>query len=169
MSISLAELDSMTIEKAQALSFESRDRLLDLIIKDSLRNVGQQLERQIGLMSDYYEEDLVRLLKVRAVRIRCGGFTPYNETGEVPTLVPKEQFQLAFSRMKTALERIGSKPDRIVNMIIFMKNYDYWDEMNTVFREFVKSCPTRAAIGIQTLNKTYQIELVSIIAYKVAK
>lgn len=41
--------------------------------------------------------------------------------------------------------------------------------MNAVYREFVKSCPTRAAIGIQNLNKIYQIEIVNVIAYKVAK
>ena len=167
--ITLAHLDAMTIETAHKLSFDDRNKLLDLIIKDALKNVGKQPERQIGLMSDYFEEDMVRLTKVRAIKIRCGGFIPIDSTGEVPSLVPKEQFKLVFSNVKTALESMGSKLDRIVNMIIFLKNMDYWGEMNAVYREFVKSCPTRAAIGIQDLNKTYQIELVNIIAYKVAK
>ncbi|OHB69029.1 MAG: hypothetical protein A2W17_02450 [Planctomycetes bacterium RBG_16_41_13] len=120
-------------------------------------------------MSDYFEEDMVRFTKVRAIKIRCGGFIPVDSTGEVPSLVPKEQFKLVFSNVKKALESMGSNLNRVVNMIIFLKNMDYWGEMNAVYREFVKSCPTRAAIGIQDLNKTYQIELVNIIAYKVAK
>lgn len=167
--ITLADLDAMTIEKAHKLAFEDRDKLLDLIIKDSLKNTGKQPERQIGLMSDYFEEDVVRLVKVRAIQIRCGGFIPVDSTGEVPTLVQKEQFKLVFTNLKKALEKMGSSLDRIVNMIIFLKNMDYWGEMNAVYREFIKSCPTRAAIGIQTLNKTYQIEIVNVIAYKVAK
>jgi len=164
--ITLADLDAMTLEKAHQLPFDERDNLLDLILKDSLKNVGKQPERQIGLMSDYFEEDIVRLAKVRAIKIRCGGFIPVDSTGEVPTLVPKEQFRLVFSNVKHAIENMGTKPERIVNMIIFLKNMDYWGEMNDVYREFITSCPTRAAIGIQDLNKTYQIEIVNIIAYK---
>ena len=167
--LTLADLDALPIDKALQLSFKERDTLLDLILKDSLKNVGKQPERQVGLMSDYFEEDIVRLAKVRAVKIRCGGFIPVDGSGEVPSLVPKEQFKLVFLNLKTALEAMGTKLDRIVNMIIFMKNMDYWGEMNAVYKEFIKSCPTRAAIGIQDLNKTYQIELVNVIAYKVAK
>ncbi|MCF6153958.1 MAG: RidA family protein [Candidatus Brocadia sp.] len=167
--ITLADLDGMTIEAAHKLSFEDRNKLLDLIIKDALRNVGKQPERQIGLMSDYFEEDIVRFVKVRATQIRCGGFIPIDSTGEVPSLDQKEQFRLVFSNLKKALESMGSNLNRIVNMIIFLKNMDYWGDMNAVYREFIKSCPTRAAIGIQDLNKTYQIEIVNVIAYKVAK
>ena len=83
--------------------------------------------------------------------------------------MPKEQFKLVFFKRENCIESMGSNLNRMVNMIIFLKNMDYWGEMNAVYREFVKSCPTRAAIGIQDLNKTYQIELVNIIAYKVAK
>ena len=63
--ITLVDLDAMTIETAHKLSFDDRNKLLDLIIKDALKNVGKQPERQIGLMSDYFEEDMVRLTKVR--------------------------------------------------------------------------------------------------------
>ena len=77
--------------------------------------------------------------------------------------------QIGFFKPEKALESMGSNLNRGVNMIIFLKNMDYQGEMNAVYREFVKSCPTRAAIGIQNLNKTYQIEIVSVIAYKVAK
>lgn len=85
------------------------------------------------------------------------------------TLDQKEQYRLVFSNLKKALESMGSNLNRVVNMIIFLKNMDYWGKMNAVYREFVKSCPTRAAIGIQNLNKTYQTEIVNVIAYKVAK
>lgn len=59
--------------------------------------------------------------------------------------------------------------DRIVNAIIFMKNIDYWGQMNEVYGKFIKCSPTRAAIGCQDINKTYQIEVVNLIAYKVAR
>lgn len=134
--LTLADLDALPIDKALQLSFKERDTLLDLILRDSLKNVGKQPERQVGLMSDYFEEDMVRLTKIRAIKIRCGGFIPVDASGEVPGLVPKEQFKLVFSNLKTALEAMGSKPDRIVNLIIFLKNMDYWrpyHELSTCF------------------------------------
>jgi hypothetical protein len=50
-----------------------------------------------------------------------------------------------------------------------MKNIDYWGQMNDIYRNYIKCSPTRAAIGCQDLNKLYQIEIVNLLAYKVAK
>lgn len=168
-SYTLKDLDKMSVEDAQNLSFGDRDALLDLVLADSRKICGKQPERQVGLMCDYFEEDVVRLQKLKAIRIRCGGFIPVDANGDVPTLDPKGQFKLVFENIKKALKIAGSSCDRIVNCIIFMKNIDYWGQMNDVYKQYIKCSPTRATIGCQDLNKTYQIEVVNIIAYKVAK
>ena len=166
---SLADLDAMDLDTAQRLSFAKRDELLDLILKDSRKCCGKQPARQVGLMCDYFEENALRLLKVKAIKIQCGGFIPVGADGEVPSLDPKAQFKLVFENIKKALKITGSSVDRITNLIIFMKNIDYWGQMNDVYKQYIKCSPTRAAIGCQDLNKEYQIEVVSMLAYKVAK
>lgn len=165
----LNDLDKMDIDTAQKLPYSERDALLDLILKDSRKICGKQPERQVGLMCDYFEEDMARLQKIKAIKIQCGGFIPVGTDGEVPTLDPKGQFKLVFENIRKALKIAGTSCDRIVNLIVFMKNIDYWGQMNEVYKQYIKCSPTRAAIGCQDLNKTYQIEVVNIIAYKVAK
>jgi 2-iminobutanoate/2-iminopropanoate deaminase len=167
--LSLIELDRMGVDEAQRLPFEVREGLLDLILQDGRKLLGPQIERQAGLFSDYFEEDLSRLQKVRAVRVRCSGFIPINPDGEVPTLEVKGQCRVVFENMKGALAKMGTSLDRVVNLIIFLKNMDYWGEMNAVYREYFKSPPTRATIGTVSLNKTYQIEVANVIAYKVQR
>ncbi|KHE93880.1 MAG: RidA family protein [Candidatus Scalindua rubra] len=165
----LKDLDTMPVEAVQKLSFAARDKLLDLVIADGRKIGGKQPARQVGLMSDWFEEDVVRLQKIKAVKICCGGFIPIGKNGEVPTLDPKGQFKLIFENVKGALKKAGTNMDRVVNSLIFMKNIDYWGEMNDIYRQYIKCSPTRAVIGCQDLNKTYQIEIVSLYAYKVAK
>lgn len=166
--VSLTELDRMGLDEAQRLPLETRDRLLDLVLEDGRKLLGKQIDRQAGLFSDYFEEDLGRLHKLKAVRMCCSGFIPIDATGEVPSLEPKAQFRQAFENVKAALGRMGSSLDRVVNLIIFLKNMDYWGEMNAVYREYFRFPPTRAAIGTSALNRTYQIEVVNLVAYKVA-
>lgn len=165
----LNDLDKMSVEEVQKLSFAVRDQLLDLVIADGRKIGGKQPARQVGLMCDWFEEDAVRLQKIKAVKINCGGFIPIAANGEVPTLDPKGQFKLIFENVKSALKKAGTDMDRVVNAVIFMKNIDYWGEMNDIYRNYIKCSPTRAVIGCQDLNKTYQIEIVSLHAYKVAK
>lgn len=165
----LDDFDQMGTQEAQRLPFEARDELLDLVLEESRKFCGKQPERQVGLMCDYFEEDVVRLLKLRVIRIRCGGFIPIDADGEVPSLDLQGQCELVFENMKKALKIAGTNCDRIVNCIIFMKNIDYWSLMNEVYRKYIKCSPTRAAIGCQELNKSYQIEIVNVIAYKVAE
>ncbi len=166
---SLRDLDNMSIEEAHKLPFVVRDKLLDLVIADGRKIGGKQPARQVGLMCDWFEEDVVRLQKIKAIKICCGGFIPVDSKGEVPTLDPQGQFKLVFENIKNALKKAGTNMDRIVNSMIFMKNIDYWGQMNDVYRKYIKCSPTRAAIGCQDLNKTYQIEVVNLFAYKVAK
>ena len=165
--LSLAGLDAMSLEDAWKLNFDERNQLLDLVVKDGLRNCGKQPERQVGLMSDYFEENLSRMLKIKASRVRCGGFIPVAGDGEVPHLDPKEQFKLVFENIKGALAKTGSSIDKITNMKIFMTDMRIWKVMNTVYKDYIKCCPTRAAIGTHSLNKEYQIEVTDIIAWKV--
>lgn len=165
----LNDLDKMPVEEAQKLPFAARDRLLDLVIEDGRKIGGKQPARQIGLMCDWFEEDFVRLQKIKAVKICCGGFIPIAANGEVPTLDPEGQFKLIFENVKKTLKKAGTNFDRVVNTLIFMKNIDYWGQMNDIYRKYIKCSPTRAVIGCQDLNKTYQIEIVNLLAYKVTR
>jgi hypothetical protein len=70
---SLKDLDRMSVEEVQKLSFDARDKLLDLVIADGRKIGGKQPARQVGLMCDWFEEDVVRLQKIKAVKINCGG------------------------------------------------------------------------------------------------
>ena len=165
----LRELDKMSTDEAQKLPFAVRDKLLDLVITDGRKIGGKQPARQVGLMCDWFEEDVVRLQKIKAVKLCFGGFIPVDSTGEVPTLDPKGQIKQVFDNAKTAVIKAGSNMDRVINSLIFMKNIDYWGQMNAIYRKYIKCSPTRAAIGCQDLNKLYQIEIVNMFAYKVAK
>ncbi len=165
--ISLAGLDAMSLEDAWKLSYDDRNQLLDLVVKDGLKNCGKQPERQVGLMSDYFEENLVRMQKIKALRVRCGGFIPVGADGEVPDLDPKVQFKVVFDNIKGALEKAGTSIDRVTNMKIFMTDMRIWKAMNEIYKNYIKCCPTRAAIGAHSLNKEYQIEVTDIIAWKV--
>lgn len=167
-SISLSELDKMTLDEAHRLPFAARDALLDLVLQDGRKLLGAQIERQRGLFSDYIEEDLVRLSKIRAVRLVCSGFIPIDPQGEVTTLDMRGQCRVVFENMKAALTKMGSSLDRVVSMTLFLKNMDFWETMNGVYREYFQRAPTRAAIGVQSLNRTYQIEVAGVVAYKVA-
>jgi enamine deaminase RidA (YjgF/YER057c/UK114 family) len=160
----------METAQVRALSFEERDELLDQILSSSRRYVGRQPERQVGLMCDYIEEDLDLLCKVRAIRIVAGGFIPVDQAGEVPSADPKAQYELVFQNVKGALAAAGSSLDRITSLVICLRSMtpESWAEMNAVYREYIKCCPARAAIGIAELNKTYQIEVINLVAWKVA-
>ena len=77
----LAGLDAMSIEEAQALPFEERDWLLDLVIADGRHYATGSVSYRTGMYSDYFEEDFTRMLKVRAVKVYCRGTTPSNFEG----------------------------------------------------------------------------------------
>jgi 2-iminobutanoate/2-iminopropanoate deaminase len=165
----LKDLDMMSVEAVQKLPFAVRDKLLDLVLKDGRKIGGKQPARQVGLMCDWFEEDVVRLQKIKAVKVCCGGFIPVGANGEVPTLDPQGQFKVVFENAKNTLKKAGTNMDRIVNCLIYMKNIDYWGQMNDIYKKYIKCSPTRAAIGCQDLNKTYQIEIVNLFAYKVSR
>jgi enamine deaminase RidA (YjgF/YER057c/UK114 family) len=166
----LDELREMDTVQARALSFDERNELLDQILASARRYVGKQPERQVGLMCDYIEEDLDLLCKVGAVRIVAGGFIPVDQTGEVPSADPKVQYGLIFENIKNGLAAAGSNLDRITSLVICLRSMtpEAWADMNAVYREYIECCPARAAIGVAALNKTYQIEVINLVAWKVA-
>ena len=65
----LKDLNGMSIKVAQALSFEGRDGLLDLIIADDRGESTDMVSYRTGLYSDYFDEDLTRMLKVKAIKV----------------------------------------------------------------------------------------------------
>ena len=167
--VSLADLDAMSMEEAQVLPYAERDRLLDLIIADGRRQSTDMVSYRTGLYCDYFEEDLVRLLKVRAVKIICRGTTSSGFDGVVVGETEEEQYRAAFRHVNTTLEAAGSGFGRVVTLVVFLTNMDNWPLLNQVYREFIPEPPCRAVIGTTGLaQKPLAIEIVNCVAYRVA-
>ena len=169
MAYTLADLDSMGLEQAQALPFEERDRLLDLVIADG-RKLSTDMESfRTGLYCDYFDEDLTRMLKLRAVRVLCRGHTSSGFDGVMAGDTEVEQYRAAFRHLQTTLEAAGTSYDRVVTMVVYLTNMDNWSRLNEVYREFVSNSPCRAVIGTTGLAQPpLAIEIVSALAYRVA-
>ena len=168
--VSLADLDAMSIEEAQSLPYAERDRLLDLIIADGRRQSTDLVSYRTGLYCDYFEEDLVRLLKVRAVKIVCRGTTSSGFDGVVVGETEEEQYRAAFRHVNTTLKAAGSGFSRVVTLVVFLTNMDNWPLLNQVYREFIPEPPCRAVIGTTGLaQKPLAIEIVNCVAYRVAQ
>ncbi len=169
MSYTLADLDVMGLTEAQALPFAERDRLLELIIADGRRQSTDMVSYRTGLYCDYFEEDMVRLLKVRAVRIICRGTTASGFDGVTVGETEVDQYRAAFRHLQTTLKAAGSSFSRMVSLVIFLTNMDNWPLLNKVYQEFVPNPPCRAVIGTTGLaQKPLAIEIVECIAYRIA-
>ena len=79
----LDQLDAMSIESVQALSFDERNALLDLIIADGRHEATGSVSYRTGMYTDYFDEDLTRILKVEGVKVYVRGTTSANFDGEV--------------------------------------------------------------------------------------
>ena len=169
MTNTLADLDAMSIEEANALPFEDRDRLLDLIIADGRHQSTGEDSYRVGLYSDYFEEDMVRMLKVRAVRVLPRGTTSSGFDGVMVGDTDEEQYRAAFQHVETSLKAAGTGYHRVVTLMIFLTDMDRWPLLNQVYREFIADPPCRAVIGTTGLaQKPLSIEIVECVAYKVA-
>ncbi len=165
----LDKLDAMSIEEAQALSFEERDSLLDLIIADGRSDATGSVSYRTGMYTDYFEEDLTRMLKVKAVKVYVRGTTSSNFDGQVVGENFMEQYRACFRHVETTLTAARTSFSRVVNMVVFLTNMDNWTKFNEVFREFVPNPPCRAVIGTTGLaQKPLVIEIVDCFAYRVA-
>ena len=169
MALTLKDLDGMTIDQAQALPFEARDALLDLIIADGRNEATDEVSYRTGLYCDYFEEDLTRMLKVRAVRVLCRGTTSSGFDGVVVGENDEEQYRAAFRHIQTSLYAAGTGFHRVVTLVVFLMDMDNWPLFNHVYREFIPNPPCRAVIGTTGLaQKSITVELVECVAYKVS-
>ena len=169
MTYTLADLDVMNIGEANALPFEDRDLLLDLIIADGRHQSTGEDSYRVGLCSDYFEEDLVRMLKVKAIKVMPRGTTASGFDGVIVGDTDEEQYRAAFRHIQTSLEAASTGFHRVVSLMVFLTNMDNWPLLNQVYREFIAAPPCRAVIGTTGLaQKPLAIEIVECVAYKVA-
>ncbi len=166
--LTLSELDGMTIERAQSLSFEQRDGLLDLIIAEGLHQSTESVSYRTGLYSDYFDEDLTRMLKVRAIKVLCRGTTSSGFDGVVVGRSAREQYRAAFRHVETTLAAAQTSFRRVVTLVVFLTDMEQWPLLNQIYREFVPNQPCRAVIGTTGLaQKPLTIEIVECVAYRV--
>jgi len=169
MARTLEELDAMTMTEAHGLGFGERDQLLDLIIAAGRHQSTEKDSYRVGLYCDYFEEDLVRMLKVKAVKILCRGTTSSGFDGLVVGETDEEQYRAAFRHVETTLAAASSSYQRVVTLVIFLTKMENWPLLNEVYREFIPNPPCRAVLGTTGLaQKPLSIEIVECIAYKVA-
>ena len=165
----LADLDAMSLEQAQELSFDDRDRLLDLVIADGRHQSTDLQSYRVGLYCDYFEEDLVRMLKLRAVKVLCRGTTSSGFDGVMVGETDEEQYRAAFRHVEITLKAARTGFERVVTLVVFLTNMDNWPLLNQVYREFIPNPPCRAVLGTTGLaQKPLSIEIVECIAYRVA-
>ena len=169
VSRTLDELDAMSIEQAQALPFEDRDALLDRIIAAGRHDATGSVSYRSGMYTDYFDEDLTRMLKVKAVKVYVRGTTSSDFDGNVVGDNFMDQYRACFRHVETTLTAGRTSFSRVVNMVVFLTNMDNWAKFNEVFREFVPNPPCRAVIGATGLaQKPLAIEIVDCFAYRVA-
>ena len=168
MPYTLADLDTMNIEEAHSLSFDERDQLLDQIIADGRNQATDLVSRRIGLYGDYFEEDLLRMLKVKAVKVFARGTTASDFESKIVGDTDEEQYRATFRHVQTILEAANTNFSRVVTLVIFLTNMDKWPNLNEIYREFIPIPPCRAVIGTTGLaEKPLAIEIVNCIAYRV--
>ena len=169
MALTLADLDRQGITEAQGLPLGEREILLDLIIADGLGYSTELVSHRTGLYCDYFQEDLSRMLKVKAVKVLCRGTTALGFDGTVVGDTEEEQYRAAFRHVQTNLEAAGASFNRVVTLVVFLTNMENWPLLNKIFREFVPNPPCRAVIGTTGLAlKPLAIEIVECVAYRVA-
>ena len=168
--LTLADLDAMSIEQAQALPFEERDRLLDLIIADGRHEATGYVSHRTGLYTDYFEEDLHPHAQGEAPSRSTSAAPPPPTSRATPSATTyEEQYRACFRHVETILTAARTSYARVVKMIVFLTNMDLWSEFNRIYREFIPNPPCRAVIGTTGLaQKPLAIEIVECVAYRVA-
>ena len=170
MTHTLADLDAMSIEQANALPFAERDALLDLIIADGRKQTTGEQSYRSGLYGDYFAEDILRMLKVRAVKVFVRGTTPSGFDGVTVGDTDETQYRAAFRHVQMSLAAAGTSFARVVTLVIFLTDMSKWALLNEIYAEFIPNPPCRAVIGTTRLAQPpLRIEIVNCIAYRVAE
>ena len=170
MAFTLADLDALSIAEAQVLPLAERDRLLDLIIEDGRGHSTDLVSFRTGLYCDYFDEDLTRMLKVKAIKVFCRGTTSSGFDGVMVGETEAEQYRAAFRHVETTLKAAGTSFSRVVSLMVFLTEMGNWPVLNEIYREFVPNPPCRAVIGTTGLaQKPLAIEIVECIAYRVTE
>ena len=144
------------------------------------RITNQKLDAMLGLCElascrrqailNYFDEDLTKMLKVKAVKVYVRGTTSASFDGEVVGDNSMEQYRACFRHIETTLTAGRTNFSRVVNMVVFLTNMDNWEKFNEVFREFVPNPPCRAVIGTTGLARpSIVIEIVDCFAYRVSE
>jgi len=140
-----------------------------MIIAEGRKQSTDLASYRVGLYCDYFEEDLTRMLKVKAVRVLVRGTTASGFDGVRVGETEEEQYRATFRHLQTTLEAAGSSFSRVVNLVIFLTNMNNWPMLNEIYREFIPHPPCRAVIGTTGLaQKPLAIEIVDCVAYRVA-
>lgn len=105
-SITLSDLDGMSIEQAQELSFIDRDALLDLIIADGLHDATSDNSFRTAMYTDYFDEDMTRMLKVKAVKVYVRGTTSSGFDGNVVGENFMDQYRSCFRHVDSRLYQL---------------------------------------------------------------
>ena len=170
MAYSLTDLDALSIEAAQQIPYEVRAQLLDLILADGRKQATELTSYRTGLYSDYFEADLTRLLKVKAIRVQARGTTDSDFSGVPQGTTEVEKYEAAFRHLMTILDTAGVSLARVITLIVFLTDMDHWETFNGVYRGLMPNPPLRAVIGTTGLaQKPLAIEFVEVIAYKVSR
>ena len=123
-----------------------------------------------GLYSDYFDEDLTRMLKVKAIKVPCRGTTSSGFDGLPVGDTDEEQYRVCFRHINTHLDAGRTGFNRVVTMIVFLTDMDNRSMFNEIYRECISIPPCRAVIGTTALaQEPLAIEIVECIAYRVAE
>ena len=156
-------------QRRQCLSIP---RLLKVryLIADGRGQTTDLKSYRTSLYGDYFEEDLLRMLKMRAVKVFIRGTTASGFDGEIVGDAPEDQYRAAFRHTQASLEAAGTSFSRVVTLVIFLTDMINWPLLNKVYAEFIPNPPCRAVIGTTGLAQPpLCIEIVNCVAYRVAR
>ena len=99
--------------------------------------------------------------------IFTAGIGPVNPTtGILSNGDIKEQTKLTIENIAITLEAAGATLDNIVHLMVFLRDFDDYEEFNQTFDEIflphIKNLPTRATVQAAALYNDIRIEIVAV-------
>ncbi len=95
-------------------------------------------------------------------RIYVAGQGPLNaSTGETPATI-KEQTRQVLLNIQHILEAGGAKMDDVVKVTAHLSDLKYFNDFNTVYREFfTEPFPVRTTVGSELANILVEIDVIA--------